>query len=64
MCILRKNKFIVKKSKSNQGVSLRSNQSVIDASCGSLRGKYPVVLDGGKTTIYISDIKTGPKGNF
>ena len=22
---------------------------------GSLMGKYPVVLDGGKTTIYISD---------
>ncbi len=55
MCILRENILIVKKSKSNQGVSLKSNHSTIDTSCGSLRGKYPVVLDGGKTTIYISD---------
>lgn len=45
----------MKKSKSNQVVSLKSNNSTIDTSCGSLRGKYPVVLDGGKTTIYIAD---------
>ncbi|MCD6659825.1 MAG: hypothetical protein LT105_06675 [Lentimicrobium sp.] len=29
-------------------------QQVAD-SCGSVKGKYAVVLDGGKTTIYISD---------
>ena len=27
----------------------------IAATCGSLKGKYAVVLDGGKTTIYITD---------
>jgi len=45
----------VKKSKSIQGVNLKSNHIAIDPSCGSLRGKFPVILDGGKTTIYISD---------
>ncbi|GAP44681.1 hypothetical protein TBC1_12492 [Lentimicrobium saccharophilum] len=27
----------------------------IAASCGSVKGKHAIVLDGGKTTIFISD---------
>jgi hypothetical protein len=45
----------VRKNKTVQGAHIKSSHNVIDPSCGSLRGKFPVVLDGGKTTIYISD---------
>ncbi|MDO9512863.1 MAG: hypothetical protein Q7J34_13985 [Bacteroidales bacterium] len=36
----------------------RNRQKLADSKllCGSLHGKFPVVMDGGKTTIFISDI--------
>ena len=39
-------------------MSLANNRSKIPAeklSMGSIKGKYPVVLDGGRTIVYISD---------
>ena len=50
-----------KKMKKNRPLSTQNQRTIqtitpqIAASCGSLKGKYAVVLDGGKTTIYISD---------
>ncbi|MBW6489873.1 MAG: hypothetical protein K0B15_01645 [Lentimicrobium sp.] len=47
--------------KKNRPLSSQNQKTVqtltpqITAACGSLKGKYAVVLDGGKTTIYISD---------
>lgn len=47
--------------KKNRPLATRRQKTIqaltpqIAATCGSLKGKYAVVLDGGKTTIYISD---------
>lgn len=34
---------------------MHSISAEMSASCGSIKGKFPVVIDGGRTTIYISD---------
>lgn len=48
---MRKSKIVAgPNQKNNHTLSAQSMESF-----GSLRGKFPVVLDGGKTTIYISD---------
>ena len=47
----------MKKRKPAQGNTKdgRSLSPEVAAACGSLKGKYAVVLDDGRTTIYISD---------
>lgn len=48
----------MRKSKIIPGLNQKNGRTLsaqILDTCGSIRGKYPVVLDGGKTTIYISD---------
>ncbi|PKO97621.1 MAG: hypothetical protein CVU14_10355 [Bacteroidetes bacterium HGW-Bacteroidetes-9] len=48
----------MRKNKPLSGNNHKTVQSItpqISATCGSIKGKYPVVLDGGKTTIYIDD---------
>lgn len=58
MLTLPRNKNGMRKSKIIPGLNQKNGRTLsaqtLDA-CGSIRGKYPVVLDGGKTTIYISD---------
>ncbi|MFH1118204.1 MAG: hypothetical protein V1775_00165 [Bacteroidota bacterium] len=48
----------MRKTKPISGLNHKTIQSItphISATCGSIKGKFPVVLDGGKTTIYIDD---------
>jgi hypothetical protein len=48
----------MKKFRPVSSVNNRINHSIkpaISATCGSIKGLYAVVLDGGKTTIFISD---------
>jgi hypothetical protein len=48
----------MKKNRTLSGQNQKTIQSItpqISATCGSIKGKYAVVLDGGKTTIFISD---------
>lgn len=48
----------MEKSKTIAGINQKASRTLsaqILDSCGSIKGKYPVVIDGGKTTIYISD---------
>ncbi|HPG32932.1 MAG: hypothetical protein H6541_13765 [Lentimicrobiaceae bacterium] len=48
----------MKKNKPVSSLNNRVMHSIsaeMSASCGSIKGKFPVVIDGGRTTIYISD---------
>ncbi|NTW25987.1 MAG: hypothetical protein HGA37_14915 [Lentimicrobium sp.] len=48
----------MKRNRPISGVTNKVNPAItpqISAACGSVKGKYAVVLDGGKTTIFISD---------
>ncbi|KAF5058910.1 hypothetical protein DSECCO2_341720 [anaerobic digester metagenome] len=52
------NTEIMKKNRPLSAQKQKTVQTItpqVAASCGSVRGKYAVILDGGKTTIFISD---------